>query len=151
MSFSDKAPAIKEKNLKEVIDKKSNIGIPEQLLPKVRKSIINGQTQEFNMDETCGIKERSQEEVVEEKPKRRMKTFEEFQIRFANLAYYSGKKISFHLNDEDDKIQDQIDWESNLHELEKELDLHQKYWRSDEWWAMWDHAVSEDAHLPMQW
>ena len=125
--------------MREVVDKKSNIGIPEQLLPKVRERIWM-RPAESKKD----LKKR-------EKPKIRMKTFEEFQIRFANLDYYSGKKISFHLDIEDDKIQDQIDWESNLHELERELDLHQKYWRSDEWWAMWDHAVSEDAHLPVQW
>ena len=30
-------------------------------------------------------------------------------------------------------------------------ELHQKYWEEDDWFYLWDHAISNEGYLPIEW
>ena len=51
-------------------------------------------------------------------------------------------------NDPDDKIAE--DHYFDLLRLFNE-ELHQQYWEEEDWFNLWDHAVSNESYQPMDW
>ena len=51
-------------------------------------------------------------------------------------------------NDPEDELAD--DHYFDLIRLFNE-ELHQKYWEKEDWFNLWDHAISNEGYLPMEW
>ena len=51
-------------------------------------------------------------------------------------------------NDPEDELAD--DHYFDLVRLFNE-ELHQKYWEEDDWFYLWDHAISNEGYLPIEW
>ena len=51
-------------------------------------------------------------------------------------------------NDPEDELAD--DHYFDLVRLFNE-ELHQKYWEKEDWFNLWDHAISNEGYLPMEW
>ena len=123
-----------ERLLLDYVERQTQMGIPEEILPKVRIDHLHVSEQQA-----------TDKEVVR---KYRTKTPEERRILFDNLWKWSGWKVAIKL-----EVEDLTTWETELNKIQEEADLekHQTLWSKSEWQYLWNHSLSEDSHLPVDW
>ena len=109
-------------------------GISDEFMPKVRIDHLHVSEQQMTDKQVVG--------------KYRKKTPEERRILFDNLWKWSGWKVAIKLENED-----LTEWETELNKIQEETDLeiHQTLWSKSEWQYLWNHSLSEDSHLPVDW
>ena len=123
-----------EKHLKLVIDQKISEGVPEEFLPRVRTTL-------YKSHQTVYTGPPPKRKYKEENKPHRTKTYEEFKRIFEKVPYCKIRvEVDEHTGDPE--------WHDKIEQLDYERYNPPSF---AEWDDLWEHALSNKAHLPMDW